>query len=436
MTERSDQPQNPSEDKQQPEIYSIHQHKDGSFHLSRRNFLFFSAAVGGSLVLRGVCPRFGAKSSSGEPVQAGMNVLPRVYVHTRPNIASNIADTLEPNDFVRLISDRPDLDWVEVATQSGQQGWVKRSFVDFSRLVKSKSPDFDLSNTPTPSSPPTHPTQNFSVQLRGGDSNLKEVASPGQALACGESIQNGDFEAGSVSWVEETTGYIITNTWTDPYQGSWVAWLGGLNAVERLTQLIHVPANVQDVQRLYFWLKVTSEDPAIAPHDTLTLRFLDGAGNHLLDIPLFDNTDRMDWTQWYIELKGMSGLAGQDLQIQFEAVLDANYITSFVIDLVSLNLLCDPIPPTATATQEPPENYNYLPVVAKPTVPTPTATPSPTPTPTATPCPAYNPCPTHCSSDCSSDCSYDCTYDCSSDCTFDCIYDCTFDCIYDCAYDW
>jgi len=410
MTERSNQPQNPPAGNEHPEVYSISQDKDGSFHFSRRDFLYFSAAIGGTLLLRGVCPRFGAKSAPSEPVQAGMAPLTRVYIHAAPSITSNIAGTLQQNDFVRLISDHPDLGWVEVATRSGQHGWVKRSFVDFSRAIKSSSPNFDLSSTLTPTPTQTHPPLTFSIQLRGGDNNPKKVFAAGQAQSCGEVIQNGDFEAGQVSWVEESTGYIVRSDWPDPYQGSWVAWLGGLDAVERLTQLFHVPADVQDAQKLEFYLKVTSQETAIQVNDTFCLRFLDAGGNPISsDIMIADNTTKTDWLYISVDLSGMTEYADQDIQIQFEADLNVSKYTYFVIDSVSLNLICE-----ATPTY-----YVYLPIAVREPTPTPTSTPSPS----ATPCPNHNPCPSYCSSDC------------SSDCTFDCIYDCTFDCIYHCAYD-
>ena len=440
MTGRSNPPQKPPKSNEQPEVYSVRQDKDGTFRFTRRNFIYLSAAVGGTLVLRGVCPRFGAKAAPNEHVQAGMNQFSQVFVHTKPNIASSIADSLEPNDVVRLISNPTDLDWVEVATQSGKQGWVNRDFIDFSRAIKSDSPNFELNDAQT--TPPAQklPGHGFSAHLNSENKTPNKDTSSIKDEICGEIIQNGDFESGQVSWIEYTTGTIITDAYSDPYQGSWVAWFGGISAVERLTQLFHVPVNVQDAQTFEFYLKVTSEDPYIAVNDTFLLRFLDGVGNPITnDIAIANNTDRGDWAYIYVDLTGMSGVADQDMQVQFEAVLDATYITNFVVDAVSFNLDCDPIPPTPTATATTPIYYTYLPITIKSATPTPTSRPTSTSTPTETPCPSYNPCPTDCSSDCpfdcSSDCSYDCTYDCSNDCTFECIYDCTFDCIYDCAFD-
>jgi hypothetical protein len=438
MTERSQNIPESPEENENPEVYSIHQDGEGKIHFSRKDFLTLSAAVGGTLLIRGVCPRFGTRAAPSEPAQAGMTRLPKVNIHAEPSIASNIMDTLQHNDLVRLISDHPDLGWAEVATQNIQHGWIKRSFIDFSRAVKSSSPNFDLSNSPPQSPTIADPSLSFSTQLRQGENPPSQVSAPGQNLACGEIIQNGDYEAGSVIWVEETTGAIITDQWADPYQGSWVAWFGGDGGIERLTQLFHVPAYVQDAQRFDFYLKVTSNDPYIAINDVFYMRFLDGVGNPVSsNIKIADNTTRMDWTYIYVDVNGMAGFADQDMQVQFVVELTSNsYITNFVVDSVSFDLACNDTPtPTATSTPKP-EYYIYLPIIARVAPPTPTSTP----TPSATPCPSYDPCPTDCSGDCpfdcGSDCSYDCTYDCSNDCTFECIYDCTFDCIYDCSYDW
>jgi hypothetical protein len=355
-----------------------------------------------------------------------MSSLPGVYVHTAPSIASDIADTLQSNDFVRLISDHPDLGWVEVATRSGRQGWVKRSLVDFSRAIKSRSPNFSLGDTLTPTPSQTPPPLTLSIQLRKGDNSPKKVLAAGKAQSCGEAIQNGDFEAGSVSWVEESAGYIIRNDWDDPHQGSWVAWLGGIDAQEKLTQLFHVPVDVQDAQTFKFYLKVTTQETGDQVYDTFDLRFLDAGGNPISsDIRIADNTTPTDWLNIFVNLTGMTSIADRDIQVQFECVTDSSNDTNFVIDSVSLDLICRAL------------YYVYLPVIARAPTPTPTDAPTPTLTPSATPCPSYNPCPSDCGYDCPSDCSSDCPTDyCSSDCVFDCIYYCPFDCIYDCSYHW
>jgi hypothetical protein len=358
MAEQPNQPSQtpPEEENEHAEIFSVSQDQDGSLHFSRRDFLYFGMAVGGALLLKGVCPRFGAgpASKTTPPIQAGMMSLPKVYLHARPSIDSNIVDTLQPNDMVLLIGDHPDLGWMEVATRADQHGWLNRRFVDFSRAFTSDARDF-----------------NFSSPLQ----------------SCGDAIQNGDFEAGPISWVEESSHGIITNAWPDPYQGSWVALLGGVDdAQDKLTQLFHLPADVDDLQTLEFYLKVTTEETVSFVFDTLVMRFLDASGTPISDdIAIADNNTPMDWSYQSIQLSGLSNFADQDIQIQFEGMTDVSLITNFVIDSISLNLTCGTITPTPTNTSTPtitPTSTN----TSTPTITlTPTNTPTQTKTPTATP---------------------------------------------------
>jgi kumamolisin len=157
-------------------------------------------------------------------------------------------------------------------------------------------------------------------------------------------IRNGGFEEGPVVWEQYSSGGydVITDAWSDPYAGSWVAWFGGYNnALDRLTQLFHVPGNAQDSQTLTFYLYVETAELGGA-YDHLLLRFLDVAGNPISDdIPLADNSSApLPWTQQTVHLAGFSGVAGQDIQVQFEATTDGSLITNFVMDEVSLVFVC------------------------------------------------------------------------------------------------
>ena len=161
---------------------------------------------------------------------------------------------------------------------------------------------------------------------------------------CGEVIENGDFEQGHVAWTEQSSGGydIITDQWNNPYQGSWVAWFGGYNdAVDRLTQMFHVPSSAQDHQILTFYLFVESDDSMVTPYDYLYLRFLNVGGAPISDpVLIADNTTPMPWTQQIIDLDGFGSVAGQDIQIEFEATTDYSMVTNFVIDVVSLDIQC------------------------------------------------------------------------------------------------
>jgi hypothetical protein len=252
----------------------------------------------------------------------------------------------------------------------------------------------------------------LSIQLHSRDNN--QVSAAGLVQASGELIQNGNFEAGGASWTEVSTGVIIRTDYSSPYQGSWVAWFGGLDAVETLTQLLSVPADVRDGQILTFYIEVTTEETGTGVYDTFGLRFFDGIGTPISDVfPIANNRTPTSWRVVSMELNGMAHYAGQYIRMQFVCTVDTTKASHFAIDLVSLT----------------PAPYElYLPVVIR----MPTPTPTTTPIPTATPCASYNPCPSHCTYDCPSDC----YSDCYSDCGYVCIYDCTFDCIYDCSYDW
>jgi uncharacterized protein YgiM (DUF1202 family) len=378
----------PEEEKEPPRVFHVSQDQDGSFHIKRRDFLLISAAMGGAILIKGVCPRFGAHpaSETTQPVQAGMIPSPRIYLHAGPSIDSNIVDTLHPDDMVLLISDQASLGWVEVSTQSGQRGWLDRDFVDFSRAIRRSSRDLGPGSAPASTPTPTPAPDGLLFGSYGNtmDQNINYTSV--QAQTCGEALQNGDFEAGHAAWVETSshgTAALIINTWADPQQGAWVARLGGVNnAVDLLSQNIHLPADVDDIQILEFYLKVTTtESSHTNPYDKLILRLLDASGTTPIhaDIPIADSTAGMDWTHKILQISGLSGYADQDIQLQFKGTTDSSNITNFVIDSVSLNLGCGNI-----------YYFTFLPLVIK-DYPPPTKTPTPTRTasPTKTPCASY-----------------------------------------------
>lgn len=430
MSNQSTPPSEPHKDEDEAIIYSTSQDKDGSYTFTRSEFLQVCAAIGGALLIQRLSP----KLSGGNTGKASSGVMsPRaIHLHTEPNSEAKIADVLQQGDLVRLINDRTQTGWVEVITRHNKRGWLQSSYVDFTHAIRSNSPDFSTINSSIAQKTPM--PGKASIQLSKEKHLTNNVVAPQEEQVCGEAIQNGDFESGNVAWLEESTGTIIRNDWPDPYQGSWVAWLGGLGGYERLTQTIYIPINVKDAQKLEFYLKVTSEEVTIQVHDTLSLRFLDAGGNPISsDIPIASDLDRSDWQYQFVDLTGLQTFAAQNIQIQFEGAYNTTRITNFVLDLVSLNLSCDPITPTptSTATKTPtPVYYVYLPLIVQETPPAPTSTP----TPTATSCSGY--CGYDCPSDCGYDCPYECVYDCPSECTFECIYECTFECIYDCPYNW
>ncbi len=158
-----------------------------------------------------------------------------------------------------------------------------------------------------------------------------------------EIIVNGNFEQGRVAWTEQAgAGSIINDGWREPYEGEWVAWFGGYtNALDILTQVVHVPTDTAYTQTLTFHLYVESTDNHDVAYDFFYLRFLDMEGNPLSeDIRIADNTNAPQaWTAYQVNLYYFNSLAGQDIQVQFEGTGDYSAITNFCIDVVSLDII-------------------------------------------------------------------------------------------------
>jgi uncharacterized protein YgiM (DUF1202 family) len=428
MSEKSDRLEKKPREDVKPKVYSINQNEDGSFRFSRRHLLYVSAAVGGTVLIRGICPRFGTSPAASRAIHHRKTSLSKVYVHAEPSIASNITETLQNDDLVRLIYDHRDIGWVEIATRNDQLGWVERSRVDFANSIESNSPDFDFGSSPVSKHIRKQQRPRLNGKVHEGEVIQMHALLSNTAQSCGQVIQNGNFEAGIAGWVEDSPGYIIRDDWPDPQQGSYVAWFGGIDAVERLTQRFHIPNRVLDTQTLFFYLLVSTEETSSQVYDTFLLRFLDTNGSAVSnDIAIANNTTPTNWLEIQVDLTGVTSVADQDLQLQFEASVDSSMNSHFVLDSVSFDLVCDT------------NFYVYVPViVSAPSTPTPIPPEPPCPSDCPSDCPSHcgSDCPSHCSSHCGSHCSSDCPLDCVYDCPFDCIYYCGWDCSYDCSYDW
>jgi hypothetical protein len=339
------------------EIFSVSQDKDGQFHFSRRDFLVFGMAAGGALLAKGLCPRFVQGSAASNPQLAGMVPLPAVPLHAGPSAESEVLDTLQMNDIVLLLADHPETGWLEAGTRSGKQGWLKRAFVDFSRAIRRKEPKFTSAVT----GPRKVAQGKVTARLVKNPSGRQSLT--GSSVACGNPLLNGDFESGHVNWVEESSrgaNSIITNAWSTPYAGSYVARFGnGDYVTDKLTQTVHLPADLEDTQLLDFRLQSTTEETSTSsPYDWFVFRLLDGDGFVIMDdLTITDSTETYpDWAHVGIQMTGMAALADQDIQIQFEGHTDYSNISNFVIDSLIFNLNC-------TEVQE--LEYIFLPIVIR-----------------------------------------------------------------------
>lgn len=160
---------------------------------------------------------------------------------------------------------------------------------------------------------------------------------------CQERLRNGGFESGSDGWVEEGVQVInqvgSPNLTVSPYQGSWLAWLGGRNsATDILYQEFQAPAG-QSAGRLVYHLYVTTEESG-GVYDAMTVNLRNANGELVRQLEMIDNTFSPggQWVERDIPLSNLSAWQGQTLRVSFEAVTDSNAKTSFYIDSLSLTI--------------------------------------------------------------------------------------------------
>ncbi len=154
---------------------------------------------------------------------------------------------------------------------------------------------------------------------------------PAASDACAELIKNGNFEAGSANWTQEGASNLVTTF--NPYTGRYSAQLGGANnANHRIRQHITVPAN--EAVSLRFWWEQWTQETAPGTSDYLAVNVLNSNGGLIKEMArLGVDPDAPPWAQLTF---GLTGYAGQTVQIQFQAVTDATNPTDFFVDDVSV----------------------------------------------------------------------------------------------------
>lgn len=167
------------------------------------------------------------------------------------------------------------------------------------------------------------------------------ICVPGRQL-----IGNRGFESGSVSWVEiEQPGYsIITNILPAPataYSGSWVAWFGGRNnATERIYQEFLVSSGMIGAN-LSFYSWMGTDEPTSGAYDKLYVRLRDSNDNIIQQLGYLDNNSlEHTWLYHSASLPDLSLRIGQILRLSFDGTTDGSFITSFLVDEVSLTAVC------------------------------------------------------------------------------------------------
>lgn len=166
------------------------------------------------------------------------------------------------------------------------------------------------------------------------------VNNPGCA-SCGELLENNGFEDGLSSWVEETEDIIVDTSYPSlpitPYEGSWLAWLGGRNdANDVLYQDFAVPAGLSRAQ-LRYRLYISTDESGEA-RDYLYVRVRTTDGTVIEEVEQFDSafSKKGQWVERSLNLASLPGRGGQTLRLQFKATTDGSQLSNFFIDQVSI----------------------------------------------------------------------------------------------------
>ncbi len=182
-------------------------------------------------------------------------------------------------------------------------------------------------NTPEPTATPTQLPTN----------TPEPTATP--VPSCANSILNPGFEQGRTVWTESSkVGKVLVCDGTScgaspvlPRQGSWWAWLGGVNAdTAELQQTLTVPAG--KTAYLTFWHQVKSSDTC--RNDKAYVEVKSGkATKTLMTINLCGTTNTTGWVKNQIDVRAYTG---KTITLVFRAVTDGSVASSWLLDDLSL----------------------------------------------------------------------------------------------------
>ncbi|GAA5157934.1 S8 family serine peptidase [Ornithinimicrobium tianjinense] len=145
-------------------------------------------------------------------------------------------------------------------------------------------------------------------------------------------IVNGGFESGATGWSGDTW---TINTESYPARtGSYKAWLLGYGTTtqEDISQTVTVPSG----GTLSFYLRVDSaETTTTTAYDTMRVQLHSTSGSLLRTLATYSNVN--ETSGYVLKSFDLSGYAGQQVRLTFDAQEDTSYQTSFLVDDVSLN---------------------------------------------------------------------------------------------------
>ncbi len=198
--------------------------------------------------------------------------------------------------------------------------------------------------TPTPSptdttTPTPSPTDTTTPVPSPTDTTTPQPT-PTQPVPTGSLIQNGDFEQGSTSWQESSSGgYELVDS-TNPHAGNYSAYLCGYSSCsDSIGQDFAVPASASSITISYWWYGATSHTTHKC-RDTFTVEVLDSSGNVAGKVQGACNTNAtQSWQKVTFDATGMlTGYAGQTVTLVFSSQTSSSWATSaFFVDDVDVS---------------------------------------------------------------------------------------------------
>jgi kumamolisin len=222
-------------------------------------------------------------------------------------------------------------------------GWGSPDIYNIARDVAGGSPNPPPptpSPSPTATTVPTPSPTSTSTPSPSPTDTITPTAVPTQPGPPPSLIQNGDFELGSASWQEYSSGGFELVDSTNPHSGNYSAYLCGYsNCDDSISQDFAVPANASSVTVNYWWFGETNHITHYCK-DKFSVQLLGGNGQAIGKIQSACNTDaNRRWHQVTFNATSLlSKYAGQTVTLVFSAITSSSWVTSsFFVDDVSVS---------------------------------------------------------------------------------------------------
>ena len=144
-------------------------------------------------------------------------------------------------------------------------------------------------------------------------------------------ILNGDFEAGTVDWVEySSNSWVLINGSppVTPHSGSWVAWMGDdTNEISRISQNVMIPVG-RSV--LHFWYWISSSHACGSDYFNIYIN-----STQLVHWNMCTSTNMVGWAEGTLNLVAYEGTT---VNIKFEATTSATTYSALYLDDISMEV--------------------------------------------------------------------------------------------------